>query len=103
MNFKIQSENLYCVKDSDSLIRKNPDGTDKLSVDGKTPIWRINVLMSEKGQKSTPLAINIPSMTDPLKGVMQYERLVLTGLELNVYTIDGRTINSLSAQSVKKG
>lgn len=87
------------------------DGSE-LSVDRRTGVvrtddagvskWRVFALVRQEGERrSTPITVNIASKGDPAAGLEPFALVKLNGLALNVYSIDGETVNSYSAESIE--
>lgn len=75
-------------------IRTTPDGINK---------WNVYILVHEEGEtRSKPMKLNMAASKDPAAGLVPYQPISVKGCRLNVYNIDGSTVNSYTAESIAK-
>lgn len=75
-------------------IRTTPEGVSK---------WNMYILVREEGEtRSRPMKLNIAASKDPAAGLVPFQPITVKNCRLNVYNIDGTTVNSYSADSIAK-
>lgn len=99
---KIDTSNLMIVYDACKPCVDRKTGEPILTPDGDKK-WDLFTFVREQGdERSKQMKFKVVSAKDPAAGLTPFQPITVKNCELNVYSINGETVNSYSVESIAK-